>query len=81
MRITLDAQYGIYPAPQCSGHSGTTLKPGPPPRGSSLAADRQKAYRIKTFRVVHRASLIARILQSRLQKLGNVEKAIWGKAF
>jgi hypothetical protein len=36
----------------------------------------QKAYKIRTFRIARGGSLIARVLHSRLQKLGNVEKAI-----
>jgi hypothetical protein len=55
--------------------------PDPPPLKPPIAGQRQKAYRIRSFRVALRSSLIACILHSRLQKLGKVEKAIWGKTF
>jgi hypothetical protein len=46
--------------------------------GSSLV---KKPYRIRVFSPCALRLRASRILHSRLQKLGNVEKAIWGMGF
>jgi hypothetical protein len=55
---------------------------GPPPR---RLVDRplssKKAYKIRASRIPHRTSLIARVLQSRLQKLVARQNAIYCMAF
>lgn len=49
-RITLDAQYGIYPAPQHNGHRGRHPIPATPSRTASARGPRRKARKIRLFR-------------------------------
>jgi len=66
---------------QHCGHRGTSRNRAPLLADRSPAPIAKKAYKIRTFRIAPRGSLITRILHSRLQKLGNVETAIWRMAF
>ena len=63
------------------GHRGTSRNRAPLLAARRARFNRKKPCKIRTFRIARRGSLNARVLHSRLQKLGNVENTIWRMMF
>jgi hypothetical protein len=71
----------LYPTTLRDGHRGTSPNRAPPATRRTRGPITKTIVKSGFFRITSRDSLIARVLHSRLQKLGNVANAIWDNAF
>ena len=81
MRITLDAEYGIYPTTLRRGHRGTGVIRGPLSAAVTIRARREKRCKIRVFAHILRSAGLARgscKLCNRVCKKLRVSKTLYG---